>query len=107
MAFFEQAAVLSTAWANNEELKGHGAKNSLCIVRSKKLKRGFLNANMSSLQASTHAMCVGYKTRRPEKELPGCGLGSEGTGPSTQPSDGAPGNLSVFQFDFAERARSM
>ncbi len=44
MAFFTEAAVLSAAWANNEELKALGAKQSLCVVRSKKLTRGYLQA---------------------------------------------------------------
>ena len=43
MAFFEQAAVLATAWANNEELKALGAKQSLLVVRAKKLSRGHLH----------------------------------------------------------------
>ena len=44
MAFFEQAAVLATAWANNAELKALGAKHSLCVIKSKKLTRRHLHA---------------------------------------------------------------
>ena len=44
MAFFEQAAVLATAWANNGELKALGAKHSLCVVRSSELSRSSLHA---------------------------------------------------------------
>lgn len=47
MAFFEQAAVLSTAWANQPDLRALGAKHSLCIITSKKLTRGHLHACMS------------------------------------------------------------
>ena len=44
MAFFEQAAVLATAWANHGELKALGAKHSLCVVRSSQLSRSSLHA---------------------------------------------------------------
>lgn len=44
MAFFEQAAVLATAWANHGELKALGAKHSLCVVRSSELSRSSLHA---------------------------------------------------------------
>jgi len=44
MAFFEQAAVLATAWANEESLKALGAKCSLIQVTSKKLTRSLLHA---------------------------------------------------------------
>jgi len=40
MAFFEQAAVLATSWANHPDLRALGAKHSLCIIRGKKLSRG-------------------------------------------------------------------
>ena len=44
MAFFEQAAVLATAWANEESLKALGANCSLIQVTSKKLTRRPLHA---------------------------------------------------------------
>ena len=44
MAFSEQAALLSAAWANIPELAERGAKNSLCVVTSKKITRSFLHA---------------------------------------------------------------
>ncbi len=44
MAFFEQAAVLATAWANEESLKALGANGSLIQVSSKKLTRRLLHA---------------------------------------------------------------
>ena len=44
MAFFEQAAVLATAWANEESLKALGARCSLIEVSSKKLTRRILHA---------------------------------------------------------------
>ena len=46
MAFFEQASVLASSWANIEELKMKGAKCSLCVVKGKKLKRRHLPACM-------------------------------------------------------------
>ena len=44
MAFFEQASVLATAWANRDELKALGAKHSLCVICRKNLGRGHLHA---------------------------------------------------------------
>ena len=44
MAFFVEAAVLATAWANQPELRELGAKQSLCIIRGKKLARGHANS---------------------------------------------------------------
>ena len=49
MAFFEQAAVLAAAWANEESLKALGAKCSLIEVSSKKLTRRFLHAQSAWL----------------------------------------------------------
>ena len=44
MAFFEQAAVLATAWANNEDLRALGAKHSLCVIKARQLSRRHLHA---------------------------------------------------------------
>ena len=44
MAFFEQASLLATAWANNEDLRALGAKHSLCVIRSRQLSRRHLHA---------------------------------------------------------------
>ena len=44
MAFFEQAALLATAWANNEDLRALGAKHSLCVIKSRQLSRRHLHA---------------------------------------------------------------
>ena len=49
MAFFEQAAVLSTAWANRNELATNGAQNSLNVITSKKLTRGVLRVALRKL----------------------------------------------------------
>ena len=55
MAFFTEAAVLSAAWANHEELQGLGAKQSLCVIRAKKLSRGYLQAHgMNTIDSALH-----------------------------------------------------
>ena len=36
IAFFEQASVLATTWANRDELKAFGAKHSLCVICRKR-----------------------------------------------------------------------
>ena len=43
MAYFEQAACLATAWANDDEISTLGAKQSLCVINGKKLMRRFLD----------------------------------------------------------------
>ena len=60
MAFFEQAAVLATAWANEESLKALGAKCSLIQVTSKKMTRSLLHAYSSSATYTAHAYIYIY-----------------------------------------------
>lgn len=47
MAYFEQAACLATAWANDDELCTLGAKQSLYVISGKKLMRRFLDPHLS------------------------------------------------------------
>ena len=44
MSWSEQASVLATSWANNEDLKCLGAKHSLCVIEGKKITRSPLKA---------------------------------------------------------------
>ena len=57
-AFLEQSAVLSTAWANEPELKTLGVQGSLCVIAGKKLLRTFLIALHVSFRLCMHG-CAG------------------------------------------------
>ena len=54
IAFWEQAAAVSAAWANEPELKALGVQGSLCVIAGKKLARRVLIAICFAVRLCMH-----------------------------------------------------
>ena len=92
MAFFKQASVLATDWANVAELREQGAQGSLCVVKGCKLRRSSLLCFLLSCEL----------TRRPEGQQQGSWLGCEAhRDPSKRGHDGT-SRVPILEPDNAE-----